>query len=165
MYTNFAQMWIYQQDAINGCRCHTNTIINVHILYILLQLSVGYDSSPLKRVKILNLTREWRNIVTHMGNWRRMCFSHYLTRTLFQNPLADRFGNMRGKAQDILILKRITDFSTTGSAGSKRRNNGRNHITMININKTTWHPIRYMWYCTKSGQIKQFKSGKIFHVD
>ena len=30
-------------------------------------------------------SREWRNIVTHMGNWRRICFSHYLTRTLFQN--------------------------------------------------------------------------------
>ena len=33
---------------------------------------------------------------------------------------------MRGKARDILILWRITDFSTTGSAGLKRRNNGRN---------------------------------------
>jgi hypothetical protein len=31
-------------------------------------------------------TLSWRNIVTHMGNWRRICFSHYLTRTLFQNP-------------------------------------------------------------------------------
>ena len=36
-------------------------------------------------------SREWRNIVTHMGNWRRICFSHYLTRTLFQNPLADLY--------------------------------------------------------------------------
>jgi hypothetical protein len=30
-------------------------------------------------------SREWRNIITHMGNWGRICFSHYLTRTLFQN--------------------------------------------------------------------------------
>jgi hypothetical protein len=35
---------------------------------------------------------------------------------------------MRGKARDILILQRITDFSTIGSAGLKRRNNGRNKI-------------------------------------
>ena len=28
--------------------------------------------------------------------------------------------------RDILILQRITKFSTTGSAGLKRRNNGRN---------------------------------------
>jgi hypothetical protein len=27
---------------------------------------------------------------------------------------------MRGKARDILILKRIADFSTTGSVGLKR---------------------------------------------
>jgi hypothetical protein len=33
---------------------------------------------------------------------------------------------MRGKARDILFLQRITDFSTTGSAGLARRNNGRN---------------------------------------
>ena len=32
---------------------------------------------------------------------------------------------MRGKARDILILYRITDFSTTGSAGLKLRNFGR----------------------------------------
>ena len=32
---------------------------------------------------------------------------------------------MRGKARDILILKRITDFSITGSAALKCRNNGR----------------------------------------
>ena len=38
-----------------------------------------------------------------------------------------RFDNMRGKTRDILILERITDFSTTGSAGLKRRNNGRKH--------------------------------------
>jgi hypothetical protein len=55
---------------------------------------VGYDISPLKRVKLKILTasrqasssnfkfnsREWRNIVTHMGNLRGICFSHYLTR-------------------------------------------------------------------------------------
>ena len=33
---------------------------------ILLQLPVGYNISPLKRVKFNS--REWRNIVTHMGN-------------------------------------------------------------------------------------------------
>jgi hypothetical protein len=43
-------------------------------------------------------------IVTHMGYRRRICFSHYLTRILFQNPLPDRFDNMREKARDILIL-------------------------------------------------------------
>ena len=59
-----------------------------------------------------------------MDNRRRICFSHYLTRNLFQNPSNYRFDNMRGKARDILI--QITDFSTTGSAGLKRRNNGRN---------------------------------------
>ena len=36
---------------------------------------------------------------------------------------------MPGKARDILILERITDFSTTGSAGLTRRNTGRNHNT------------------------------------
>jgi hypothetical protein len=35
---------------------------------------------------------------------------------------------MRGKARDILILLRITDFFTTSSAGLKRRNNGRKGI-------------------------------------
>ena len=35
---------------------------------------------------------------------------------------------MQGKARDILILLRITDFSTTGSAGLKCRNNGRKNI-------------------------------------
>ena len=37
---------------------------------------VGYDISPLSRVKfkILNLTLEWRNIVTHMDNWRRIYY-------------------------------------------------------------------------------------------
>jgi hypothetical protein len=39
------------------------------------------------------------NIVTHMGNWRRICFSHYLS-------IDYRFNNMRGKARDILILQR-----------------------------------------------------------
>jgi hypothetical protein len=39
-----------------------------------------------------------------MGNWRRICFSHYFTQTLLQNPLTDRLDNMRGKARDILIL-------------------------------------------------------------
>jgi hypothetical protein len=38
-------------------------------------------------VMIFLHSREWRNIVTHMGNWRRICFSHYLTWTLFQNPI------------------------------------------------------------------------------
>ena len=33
------------------------------------------------------------------------------------------------KARAILILQRITDFSTTGSAGLKRRNNGKRFIT------------------------------------
>ena len=33
---------------------------------------------------------------------------------------------MRGNARDILILQRITYFSTIGSEGLKRRNNGRN---------------------------------------
>jgi hypothetical protein len=38
-----------------------------------------------KKVKIWNFnSREWRNIVTHMGNWMRISFSHYLTQTLFQ---------------------------------------------------------------------------------
>jgi hypothetical protein len=36
---------------------------------------------------------------------------------------------MRGKARDILILQRITDFSSTGSAGLKRHNIGRNNNT------------------------------------
>ena len=49
-----------------------------------------------------------------MGNWRRICFSHYLTRTLFQNPLADlynyRFDNMQGKARDILKESLIYRF-------------------------------------------------------
>jgi hypothetical protein len=36
-------------------------------------------------------SRDRRNIVTHMGNWRRISFSRYLTRTLFQNPLADLY--------------------------------------------------------------------------
>ena len=45
-------------------------------------------------------------------------------------PLADRFDNMWGKAREILILSRITDFSTTGSAGLKRRNNGRKVCNM-----------------------------------
>jgi hypothetical protein len=49
-----------------------------------------------------------------MGNWRRICFSHYLTRTLFQNPLADlynyRFDNMQGKAWDILKESLIYRF-------------------------------------------------------
>jgi hypothetical protein len=35
---------------------------------------------------------------------------------------------MLGKERDILILQRITEFSTTGSAGIKRRNNGRNCV-------------------------------------
>ena len=43
---------------------------------------------------------------------------------------------MRGKARDILILLRITDFSTTGSAGLKRRNNGRNTIITYAIEIT-----------------------------
>ena len=42
---------------------------------------------------------------------------------------------MRGKARDILILRRITDFSTTGSAGLKRRNNGRNNDLQYTTNK------------------------------
>jgi hypothetical protein len=49
-----------------------------------------------------------------MGNWRRICFSHYLTWTLFQNPLADlynyRFDNMQGKARDILKESLIYRF-------------------------------------------------------
>ena len=49
-----------------------------------------------------------------MGNWRRICFSHYLTQTLFQNPLADlynyRFDNMQGKARDILKESLIYRF-------------------------------------------------------
>jgi hypothetical protein len=49
-----------------------------------------------------------------MGNWRRIYFSHYLTRTLFQNPLADlynyRFDNMQGKARDILKESLIYRF-------------------------------------------------------
>ena len=48
-------------------------------------------------------------------------------------PINYRFDNMRGKARDILILKRITDFSTTGSAGLKRRNNGRNQYSFLYI--------------------------------
>jgi hypothetical protein len=39
---------------------------------------------------------------------------------------------MQGKARDILILWRITDFSTTGSTGLKRRNNGRNMYYTFN---------------------------------
>ena len=51
-------------------------------IYIILQLPLGYDISPRKRVKLKILTtsrqasgsnfkfnsREWKNIVTHMGN-------------------------------------------------------------------------------------------------
>ena len=40
---------------------------------------------------------------------------------------------MRGKAPDVLIHQRITDFSTTGSAGLKRRNNGNNMFTLKHI--------------------------------
>ena len=50
---------------------------------------------------------------------------------------------MRGKARDILILWRITDFSTTGSVGLKRRNNERQLTTldvqMINIHHVTFY--------------------------
>ena len=49
---------------------------------------------------------------------------------------------MRGNARDILILYRITYFSTTGSAGLKRSNNGRtiyNIYTIISISKTKKH--------------------------
>jgi len=48
---------------------------------------------------------------------------------------------MRGKARDILILERITDFSTTGSAGLKRRNNGRKNYLIIpwyKLQKNVW---------------------------
>ena len=51
-------------------------------IYIILQLPLGYDISPRKRVKLKILTtsrqasgsnfkfnsREWKNFVTHMGN-------------------------------------------------------------------------------------------------
>jgi hypothetical protein len=30
-------------------------------------------------------------LLEHMGNWMRICFSHYLTQTLFQNHLADLY--------------------------------------------------------------------------
>jgi len=49
-------------------------------------------------------THESQNIVTHMDNWRRICFSHYLARTLFQNLKLLRLKLMRGKVRDILIL-------------------------------------------------------------
>jgi hypothetical protein len=42
--------------------------------------------------------------MTHMGNLRRMCSSHYLTRTFFQNLKLMRLKLMRGKARDILIV-------------------------------------------------------------
>jgi hypothetical protein len=43
------------------------------------------------------------------------------------NFISKSFGGpLRGKARDILILWRITDFSTTGSARLKCCNNGRN---------------------------------------
>ena len=46
--------------------------------------------------------------------------------TFFDGPLHNSVARTWGKARDILILERITDFSTTGSAGLKHRNNGRN---------------------------------------
>ena len=49
----------------------------------------------------------------------------------FGGPLRNSVARMRGKARDILILERITDFSTTGSAGLKRRNNGRKYYTSL----------------------------------
>ena len=64
-----------------------------------------------------------------MGNWRRICFSHYLTRTLFQNLKLMHLKLIRGKARDILILERVIDFSTTGSAGLRRHNNGRKQVS------------------------------------
>jgi hypothetical protein len=49
---------------------------------------------------------------------------------------------MQGKARDILILLRITDFSTTSSAGLKRRNNGRKYVVFDlsykKVNMVTW---------------------------
>ena len=62
-----------------------------------------------------------------MGNRRRICFSQYLTGTLFQN------------------LKLITDFYTTGSAGLKRRNNGRKVFICQTIH-ITWRQLKNIEY-------------------
>jgi hypothetical protein len=58
--------------------------------------------------------------------------------TLFEVSIGEPLRNyvarkMRGKVRDILILWRITHFSTTGSAGLKRRNNGRNSLSVLSI--------------------------------
>ena len=92
-----------------NCNCFSSTLWCCWpVVSVLFQLENSIDS-PSVKLKILTTSRqfnsqEWRNIITHMGNWRRICFSHYFTRTLLQNPLTDRLDNMRGKARDILIL-------------------------------------------------------------
>jgi hypothetical protein len=45
---------------------------------------------------------------------------------------------MRGKTPDILILLGITDFSTTGSAGLKRRNYGRTKYIGVRGSINNW---------------------------
>jgi hypothetical protein len=75
-------------------------------------------------------SREWRNIVTHIRNWRRICFSHYLTGTLFQKQSNE---SNAGKGTRHFNTLEIADFSTTGSAGLKRRNNGRNYYLTLYV--------------------------------
>ena len=98
-----------------------------------LQLPVGYDISPLKRVKLKILTtnrqasgqnfyfssREWRIIFyrnPHGLQKEDLFLPLFNTNFIIQagTTLPDRFDNMREKARDILILQRITEFSTTG---------------------------------------------------
>jgi hypothetical protein len=69
--------------------------------------------------------------VAHVG-----CDISPLSRVKFKF-LTTRLTATREKAQYILILYRITDCSTTGSAGLKRRNNGRNDMLLSEIKTLT----------------------------
>jgi len=83
---------------------------------------VGYDISSLKRAKFKILTTS-----------RQQLKENLFLPLFIDLPINYRFDNMRGKARDILILYRITDFSTTGSARLKRRSNGRNLNRLQNM--------------------------------
>ena len=103
------------------------------------------------RVKLKTLTTSHQG----HGQLKENLFLPLLKKNLHFKILQNyRFDNMRGKARDILILQRITDFSTTGSAVLKRCNNGKNfnremYNTQKRVNVSVWFGSKFYFYNRK----------------
>ena len=90
-----------------------------------------------------------------MGNWGRICFSHYLTRTLFQSLKL-----MQGKCTRHFNPLEDYRFSTTGSAGLKCCNNGRklfDHFSILKLyeNWNFWNFLNILSFW-KFGNVMKF---------